>query len=116
MTVSARTVPRPSISGKITAEIESPDNLAWTANGRLLVASLTAPTLELQACGALEAGACPGSFEIWALDPDSFAAEVVYASDGVTMGAGTVGLLVGGELFVGSFAGDRILRVQLGEG
>jgi hypothetical protein len=97
-------------------EIESPDNLAWTADGHLLVASLTAPTLELQACGALEAGACPGSFEIWSLDPDGFAAEIVYESDGVTMGAGTVGLLVGGELFVGSFAGDRILRVQLEPG
>jgi hypothetical protein len=29
------------------------------------------------------------------------------------MGAGTVGLVVGDELFVGSFAGDRVLRVDL---
>jgi hypothetical protein len=29
------------------------------------------------------------------------------------MGAGTVGLRVGDELFIGSFAGDRVLRVAL---
>ena len=29
------------------------------------------------------------------------------------MGAGTAAVLVGQELFVGSFAGDRILRVAL---
>ena len=29
------------------------------------------------------------------------------------MGAGTVGLVIGDELFIGSFAGDRILRVTL---
>ena len=31
------------------------------------------------------------------------------------MGAGTVGLQVGDQLYVGSFAGDRILRVDLGD-
>lgn len=105
-------------TGELKGEVamESPDNLSWTADGKLLVASLTAPTLEIQACGEIEAGACPASFEIWSLDPDSFATEVVYESDGVTMGAGTVGLRVGGELFIGSFAGDRILRVQLERG
>lgn len=37
----------------------------------------------------------------------------VYESDGVPMGAGTVGLQIGKELFIGSFKGDRILRVTL---
>jgi hypothetical protein len=30
------------------------------------------------------------------------------------MGGGTVAVRVGDELFVGSFAGDRILRVKVG--
>lgn len=98
------------------AEVESPDNATWAEDGRLWVASLTGSTLEMQACAELERGACPTSFQIVAVDPRSFATEIVYASDGVTMGAGTVGLQVGGELFVGSFAGDRILRVALGGG
>jgi hypothetical protein len=39
----------------------------------------------------------------------------VYESEGAPMGAGTVGLQVGRELFIGSFKGDRILRVALEE-
>jgi hypothetical protein len=93
--------------------VASPDNLAWTADGRLLVASLAGSPLEIQACDAIERGACPTPFEILSVDPDTFASERVYRSDGTTMGAGTVGLQVGSELFVGSFAGDRILRVDL---
>lgn len=96
------------------AEVASPDNSSWGPDGRLYVASLTAPALELQACNTLEQGACPSRFEIVAIDPESFETEVVYTSDGVTMGAGTVGLPSGDELFVGTFAGDRILRVKLG--
>ena len=105
-------------SGRRLGEVavESPDNLSWTADGRLLVASLRGSTLELRACDAIERGACPSPFEILAVDPETFAAEVIYRSDGATMGAGTVGLRVGSELFVGSFAGDRILRVDLSAG
>ena len=39
----------------------------------------------------------------------------IYTSDGAPMGAGTVGLQVGDELFIGSFQGDRLLRVKLSE-
>lgn len=94
------------------AEVAAPDNSTWAPDGRLLVASLTAPTGELLACGEIEEGSCPASFAIVAVDPESFASEVLYRSDGVTMGAGTVGLLVGDALYVGTFAGDRILRVH----
>jgi len=60
-------------------------------------------------------GACPIGFSIVAVDPETMTSQgAVYASDGPPMGAGTVGLQVGRELFVGSFAGDRILRVDLG--
>jgi hypothetical protein len=53
-------------------------------------------------------------FNIVALDPDSMTiVETLYATDGAPMGAGTVGLRVGDELFIGSFHGDRILRVNL---
>ncbi len=41
--------------------------------------------------------------------------EDVYVGNGPPMGGGTVGLQVGDELFVGSFAGDRVLRVKLSE-
>jgi hypothetical protein len=98
------------------APVASPDNSTWAPDGRLLVASLTGSILDLRACDAIEHGACPASFEIVALDPETFATEVVYRSDGVTMGAGTVGLQLGDALYIGTFAGDRILRVRGGGG
>jgi hypothetical protein len=38
---------------------------------------------------------------------------VLFDSEGYPMGGGTVGLRVGDDLFIGSFGGDRILRVDL---
>ena len=97
------------------ASVATPDNITWSPDGRLLVASLKGFNAEdFTACGALERGACPIAFEIVAVDPETMThLGVVYASDGRTMGAGTVGLQIGQELFIGSFKGDRILRVSL---
>ena len=102
-------------SGEVEAQAALPslDNVAWGSDGRLYVASLTAPFLEMQACNQLEHGACPAAFEILAVDPVSLASEVVYRGKGAPMGAGTIGLRVGDELFIGSFASDRVLRVAL---
>jgi hypothetical protein len=94
------------------APVTHPDNSTWASDGRLWVASLTGGLSELLACDEIERGSCPVDFEIVAVDPQSFATERVYAGDGRSMGAGTVGLQVGDDLYVGSFAGDRILRVR----
>ena len=64
-------------------------------------------------CASLESGACPAEFRIFAIDPVSLEAEELYRNQGSPMGTGTAGVVVGRELFVGSFAGDRILRVAL---
>jgi hypothetical protein len=103
-------------SGAVEAQLELPglDNSAWGSDGRLYLASLRAPVLEIQACNSLERGACPAAFEIVAVDPETLEAEHVYRGEGAPMGGGTVGLRVGDELFIGSFAGDRVLRVALG--
>ena len=63
----------------------------------------------------MTAGACPIAFAIVSVDPETMTASDVYASDGPPMGAGTVGLQVGDEIFIGSFKGDRVLRVKLGQ-
>jgi hypothetical protein len=96
------------------ADVALPDNSTWGPDGRLWVASLRGSVLEIRACDDLPRGACPIGFAIVAVDPEHFTTEVMYAGDGITMGAGTVGVPLGAELFVGSFAGDRILRVALG--
>jgi hypothetical protein len=95
------------------AVVRSPDNSTWAEDGRLWVASLGASFSDFTHCTELERGACPAAFEIVAVHPGTLETEVIYAGSGAPMGGGTVGLQVGDELFVGSFSGDRILRVAL---
>ena len=98
------------------ASVSSPDNVTWSPNGRLLVASIggiSNPEL-FEACLHTVGRPCPIPFAIVAIDPDTMTPlGTVYENNGQPMGAGTVGLQVGNELFVGSFKGDRILRVAL---
>ena len=78
----------------------------------LLVASLRSDGSTLMACGDLEHGACPADYAIVAVAPQTLATETVHEGGPDTpMGAATVALEVEGELWIGSFAGDRILRV-----
>lgn len=98
------------------AAVDSPDNARWSPDGRVLIASLakdlTGP--DFGACVSIAEGACSIPFKIVALDPDSMTiVETLYTTQGAPMGAGTVGLRVGDDLFIGSFHGDRILRVNL---
>jgi len=102
-------------TGRVGARVDvvGLDNSTWDARGRLLVASLTAATSEFGVCNRLERGACPLAFEIVEIDPATLSTRVLYRGEGAPMGGGTVGLRVGDELFIGSYAGDRILRVKL---
>ena len=102
-------------TGKLLAkaEIASPDNVNWAPDGKLLVASHNAPLHEIIACAGLEHGQCPFHFSIVLLDPADMQAHALYENVGPPMGAGTTALLIEDQLFIGSFAGDRILRVSL---
>lgn len=97
--------------------IPPPDNVTWTPDGQLLVAVGLADTIPemvaMMACSNPEAGNCPGAFAILAVDPDTLESETIYEGGSDTpSGAGTVGLQVrDGSLLIGTFAGDRIVRV-----
>jgi len=95
-----------------TAKVPGPDNLSWARDGRLLVASHTGAMSEQRVCMSLKEGACPMSFEIVALDADRLEGGAIFANQGAPMGGGTVGVDVGGELVIGSFAGDRVIRAR----
>lgn len=97
------------------AEVESPDNLSWAKDGRLLVASHLGGLSEQLPCMNLKSGACPMSFEIHALDPVSLKGGAIFANRGAPMGGGTVAIDVGGELVIGSFAGDRVIRAPISQ-
>jgi hypothetical protein len=95
------------------APVRQPDNATWATDGRLLVASHLASLVDSLACNDLVAGACPFEFEIVALDPKTLEREVLVRRAGAPMGAATVALDTDGELVMGSFAGDRVMRVPL---
>lgn len=100
-------------SGKRTGavRVQRPDNLVWDEQGRLLVASLTGSRGQNFRCVRRPNQPCGLAFEILRVDPHSLRAESVFALEGSPMGAATVAQQLGPWLYLGSFTGDRILRV-----
>lgn len=96
-------------------EISHPDNLTWTRDGRLLVASHLAGMTDTLNCMRAQGGACGMPFEIVSIDPETYATARIFSHEGPPMGAGTAALDLGGELLIGSFASDRLLRVPIPE-
>jgi hypothetical protein len=95
-------------------EIDSPDNSTWSSDGRLLVASHIDGLMASTDCQGLEAGSCGFAFRIVALDPETLATETLIEHRGAPMGGATVALEMEGDLFLGTFAGDRVTRVPGG--
>lgn len=115
---AVRRIDRASGEATGSAAVASPDNTTWSPDAKeLWVASLQPIDPEaFEECQKRERGACPLPFRIVAVDPASLETRVVFDGEGSPMGAGTVGLGVGDDLFVGSFSGDRVLRVDLAPG
>jgi hypothetical protein len=89
-----------------------PDNLSWGADGRLLVAGQKGSILEAMACGRIDSGTCPMAFSVLRVDPEALALEVAFEHDPARLsGAASAALEHEGALWIGTFAGDRILRV-----
>ncbi len=95
----------------IHVDVTHPDNLTWADDGRILVASQDFSISEALACSDLEEGTCGAPFSIIAIDPETFETETLVEQQGAPMGAGTVGLQVDGDLYIGSFTGDRMGRI-----
>lgn len=96
-----------------STEVEGPDNVTWSRDGRLLVASHPGSFLDTLACAGIESGSCVRPFRIVAVHPETGNSEVLIDSDGKPMGAATVALQVGDDVWLGSFIGDRIARAPL---
>jgi hypothetical protein len=94
-----------------------PDNLRLTSSGKLLLAGqLTSPET-LFDCGA-RGEPCALAFEVVAVDPDTLALEPKARADEEQaeawgFGGATGALEVDGELWVGSFTGERIGKFRL---
>ena len=100
-----------------SVEIEKPDNLSWNDRGKLLVASQHASTLELLSSLEQE-GSAPSllPFSIYEVDPDTLEKRLLLRREGEPMGAGTVAVEVGGNLYIGSYAGDRMIKMAVPTG
>jgi hypothetical protein len=92
-----------------------PDNLHMGQDGKLITAGLVA---DYPACGEIVGGeafdlaafaACPRPFIVKAVDPQTMAMEDVARSPAHEKFSNvTMGLQVGGELWIGTFGGDRV--------
>jgi hypothetical protein len=98
-----------------SAEISSPDNSSWTSDGRLLVASHRYSWTNILSGFPNEDGS-PATmpFAIVELDPQTMNSATLVELEGPPMGAGTVAVELAGYLFIGSYTGDRIIRVPVG--
>jgi hypothetical protein len=98
---------------KVLAEVEviHPDNSQWDSEGRLLVASHDFSLSDFWVCMTQEVRACPGAYSIVAVDPDAMTKETIIEHHGAPMGAATVAMPVGDFIYMGSFIGDRIMRM-----
>lgn len=91
--------------------VESPDNSNWLPDGRLLVASHPRDTLIPEICSDVHSGACEARFLLVVIDPQSLETETVFEQKGAPMGAGTVAVEWGEHWYIGSYAGDRMLKI-----
>jgi len=94
-----------------TSKIDSPDNLTWTDNGKLLVASHQGTLLDKLICLKTIDTACIFKFVVYQLDPDTLSAKEVISHKGLPMGAVTVAKQVGEYLYLGSYAGNRVMQI-----
>ncbi|HJP34511.1 MAG TPA: hypothetical protein QF901_00870 [Gammaproteobacteria bacterium] len=95
------------------AEVASPDNSSWAADGRLLVASHREPLAAVIACNKHADRNCPLPYAIVALDPLGGESTILIEGGDEAMGGATVAVQIGEALYLGSFVGDRIARVEL---
>ena len=97
------------------ASVRQADNMTWDAHGKLLVASHQGGMIEQMSCGGNEQP-CQFAFEIVRVDPRTMLTQTILAHRGMPMGAATTALDVGDWLYMGSYAGDRMIRIPYNVG
>ncbi|MFT5482168.1 MAG: sugar lactone lactonase YvrE [Halieaceae bacterium] len=101
-------------SGEVVAKapIAHADNSAWGGDGRLYIATHTGGLAETLICFGNQSVPCGGAFEIVALDPETMSSEVAFAHRGAPMGVATIAVPQAGRVWMGSYAGDRLISVS----
>lgn len=94
-----------------SAAVPNVDNSAWSPEGKLWLASHTGGLVESNACYGDQTKTCGISFEIVELDPQTMAFKTVFSHQGPPMGAATIAVAAGDKVYLGSYAGDRMIIV-----
>lgn len=102
------------VSGKqlASATVTRADNLAWDDQGRLLVVAHGGNLLEQNECISHPGSNCVLPYSIIRIDPQTMHSELLLTHAGAPMGAGTVARQVADDLYIGSFSGDRIVKLK----
>ena len=98
--------------------VKGADNSNWDLQdpGKLLVTTHTMSLFGMLGCISSADGNCPVPLTVYELDTESGTMRSLLALDGDYFGAGTAAVRMGDHLFVGSFAGHRVLIAPLGYG
>ncbi len=91
--------------------ISKTDNLAWDSWGSLLSVAHTGPVLQQMDCMQHPGETCGLEFTVHRINPATMSSEVVLRHAGAPLGAATVARELDGFLYLGSFSGNRIVKV-----
>lgn len=102
----------PDGSDKQTVELDfSPDNLSWSSRGQLLVAGQRLSVLDVARCSSLEEGTCALPSVVVSIDPMTLTVSPLVEDDPATaVGAASIAVELDGNLWIGAFAGDRLVK------
>ena len=107
-------------SGELVRETElvSADNSNWDVErpGKILVASHEFNFMDMTSCMTSGSANCSVEFEIIELDTQTLQKTTLLRADGAFFGGGTAAVRVGDDLYIGSFAGTRLLKAPVGYG
>jgi hypothetical protein len=101
------------VSGKRlgSVPITRGDNLAWDSKGALLVVSHTASTLDQLTCMKQPGRTCSLEYKVLRINPETLTSELILTHAGAPMGAATVARELNGSLYLGTYTGDRIVKI-----
>ncbi len=111
---AARKVRRYALDGSLKEKIINvdflPDNIRWTADGKLVIAGQNASPQDLFGCEGREGSPCPQAFTVIEVDPTTMEHRVLLRAGDDRFNGGTGAIRVGQEIWVGSFHGDQVAR------
>ncbi len=94
-----------------SAPVGKADNLAWDDQGRLLAVAHSGSLSEQMACFGKPGSNCTLAYSVYRIDPQTMHSTLLFSHAGAPMGAATVARQVQDQLYLGSFSGDRIVRL-----